>query len=130
MNDVPVVWLVWNNAGYGAIYGQQRGFFGQERELATRFWSRPDHVPYTPDMAAMGRAMGAVGLNVDKPAEVGEAVAAALASGRPTVIDVAVDEYNFAPPSTGAWDLPPLPSAPPNFGWEGDPDAPMHGYHR
>ena len=26
MNDLPVVWLVWNNQGYGAIYGQQRGF--------------------------------------------------------------------------------------------------------
>jgi len=130
MNDLPVVWLVWNNTGYGAIYGQQRGFFGQERELATRFWNRKDNQPYTPDLAAMARAMGADGLSVDKPAEVSEAVSAALASGRPTVIDVAVDEYNHAAPSTGAWDLPPLSSAPPNFGWEGDPDADMRGFHR
>ncbi|HUO46393.1 MAG TPA: thiamine pyrophosphate-binding protein, partial [Acidimicrobiia bacterium] len=130
MNDLPVVWLVWNNTGYGAIYGQQRGFFGEERELATRFWSRSDQTPYSPDMAALARAMGAEGISVTKPNEVGEAVRAALASGRPTVIDVAVDEYSYAALSTGAWDLPPLPSAPPGFGWEGDPDAPMHGFHR
>ena len=130
MNDLPVVWLVWNNSGYAAIYGQQRGFFGQERELATRFWNRRDDQPYSPDMAAMARAMGAEGLSVDKAADVSEAVSAALASGRPTVIDVAVDEYNHSAPSTGAWDLPPLASAPPNFGWEGDDDAPMHGFHR
>ncbi|MGH9247459.1 MAG: thiamine pyrophosphate-dependent enzyme [Acidimicrobiales bacterium] len=122
--------MVWNNAGYGAIYGQQRGFFGAERELATRFWRQPSNQPYTPDMAALGRAMGAEGLRVDRPAEVSDAVAAAMSSGRPTVIDVTVDEYHHAAPTTGAWDLPPLPSAPPNYGWEGDPDAPMHGNHR
>ena len=130
MNDLPVVWLVWNNTGYGAIYGQQRGFFGEERELATRFWGKADSKPYTPDMAALGRAMGAEGMTVTQPNEVGEAVSAAVASGRPTVIDVMVDEYNYAPLSTGAWDLPPLPSAPPGYGWEGDPDAPMRGRHQ
>lgn len=129
MNDLPVVWLVWNNAGYGAIYGQQRGFFGAERELATRFWTKETNEPYTPDMSAMARAMGAEGLSVDKPSQVSEAVAEALSSGRPTVIDVTVDEYASAAPSTGAWDLPPLASAPPSYGWEGDPDAPMTGRH-
>ena len=127
MNDVPVVWLVWNNQGYGAIYGQQRGFFGEERELATRFHQRPGGEMYTPDMAAMARSMGAEGLTVEKPGEVGEALTAAVASGRPAVVEVMVDDYNHSAPATGAWDLPPLPSSPPNYGWEGDPDAPMSG---
>jgi acetolactate synthase-1/2/3 large subunit len=129
MNDLPIVWVVWNNAGYGAIYGQQRGFFGAERELATRFASPGSGEPYTPDMAAMARAMGAVGMTADKPGQVSEAVAEAIASNRPTVIDVTVDDYNYSAPATGAWDLPPLESAPPSYGWEGDPDAPMRGRH-
>lgn len=129
MNELPVVWLVWNNAGYGAIYGQQRGFFGAERELATRFQTYGTDKPYTPDMAAMARAMGAGGLSVDKPNQVSEAINEALASGLPTVIDVTVDEYNYSAPATGAWDLPPLASSPPDYGWEGDPDAAMRGSH-
>jgi acetolactate synthase-1/2/3 large subunit len=127
MNDLPVVWLVWNNSGYGAIYGQQRGFFGADRELATRFHHPGSVEPYTPDMAAMARAMGAQGLSVEKPTEVSEAVAEAIRSGKPTVIDVVVDDFNYSAPATGAWDLPPLESSPPNYGWEGDPDAPMTG---
>jgi acetolactate synthase I/II/III large subunit len=127
MNDLPIVWLVWNNSGYGAIYGQQRGFFGADRELATRFHHPGSVEPYTPDMAAMARAMGAQGLSVDKPTEVSEAVAEAVRSGKPTVIDVVVDDLNYSAPATGAWDLPPLESSPPNYGWEGDPDAPMKG---
>jgi acetolactate synthase I/II/III large subunit len=127
MNDLPVVWLVWNNSGYGAIYGQQRGFFGADRELATRFHHPGSVEPYTPDMAAMARSMGAQGLSVEKPTEVSEAVAEAIRSGKPTVIDVVVDDFNYSAPATGAWDLPPLESSPPNYGWEGDPDAPMTG---
>lgn len=127
MNELPVVWVVWNNSGYGAIYGQQRGFFGQDRELATRFHRPGSSEPYTPDMAAMARAMGADGMTVERPGEVSTALAAAIASGRPTVIDVQVDDYNYSAPATGAWDLPPMESAPPNYGWEGDPDTPMHG---
>lgn len=129
LNDLPVVWLVWNNQGYGAIYDQQRGFFGEDRELATRFRRRATGQPYSPDMAAMARAMGAVGIRVEKPTEVSAAVAEAFASERPTVIDVAVDDYSYAAPATGAWDLPPLESTPPSYGWEGDPDAPMKGSH-
>jgi len=127
MNDLPVVWLVWNNSGYGAIYGQQRGFFGADRELATRFHHPGSVEPYTPDMAAMAVAMGAQGLSVEKPTEVSDAVAEAIRSGKPTVIDVVVDDLNYSAPATGAWDLPPLESSPPNYGWEGDPDAPMTG---
>ena len=101
MNDLPVVWLVWNNQGYGAIYGQQRGFFGAERELATLFHKAGTGELYTPDMAAMARSMGAEGVSVDKPSQVSEAVAEALASNRPTVIDVMVDDYNYSAPATG-----------------------------
>lgn len=127
MNDLPVVWLVWNNQGYGAIYGQQRGFFGEERELATRFHSTRTGEPYTPDMAALAQSMGAQGFRVENPGEVSDALASAIASERPTVVDVMIDDYSYSAPATGAWDLPPLESSPPNYGWEGDPGAPMTG---
>ncbi|MGH3492914.1 MAG: thiamine pyrophosphate-dependent enzyme, partial [Sciscionella sp.] len=68
------------------------------------------------DMAAVAVGMGAVGMTVEKPAELGPALEAALASGRPTVLDVHVDSTTSAP-ATGSWDLPPLPGPMPNYGW-------------
>jgi acetolactate synthase I/II/III large subunit len=112
--DLPVVWVIWNNQGYGAIYGQQAGFFGADRELATRFRYHRDGAPYTADLAAMARAMGAAGRRVDKPGDLAGEIAAALASGQPTVLDVPVDDTVPAP-STGSWALPPLPAPPPSF---------------
>jgi acetolactate synthase I/II/III large subunit len=112
--DLPVVWIIWNNRGYGAIYNQQAGFFGADRELATRFRNMSDGSAYTADLAAMARAMGASGQSVDKPADLASEIAAALASGRPTVLDVPVDDSTPAP-STGSWDLPPLLAPPPSF---------------
>lgn len=122
--DLPVVWIIWNNQGYGAIYGQQMGFFG--RELATRFTLERTGELFSPDMAAMARAMGADGVRITKPGELQDALVTATASGRPTVIEAAVDEYHYAAPATGAWDLPPLPSAPPGYGWDQD-RGPLHG---
>ena len=124
--DLPAVWLVWNNSAYGSIYGQQKGFFG--REIATRFSIESTGEPYSPDMAAMAKSMGARGTSVEKPGEVGDAIADAIESGKPTVVDVTVDEFNHAAPSTGAWDLPPLPAAPPGYGWDG-PTERLHGNH-
>lgn len=121
--DLPAVWVVWNNTGYGSIYGQQKGFFG--REIATRFYHGETGQPYSPDNAAMAESMGARGTRVEKPSDFGDALADALESGKPTVLDVMVDEYSHAAPSTGAWDLPPLPSSPPGYGW--DRDVPLHG---
>jgi acetolactate synthase I/II/III large subunit len=122
---LPIVWLVWNNQGYGSIYGQQRAFFGSE--LATRFRNESTGEPFTPDMAAMGRAMGADGAHIERPGDLKGQVAAALASGKPTVLEIMVDEYSFAAPATGTWDLPPLNAPAPTYGWDGDPSRPLGG---
>lgn len=104
---IPVVWIVWNNRGYLAIRDIQRAYFGPGRELATEFRG-PDDRPYSPDFAAMARSMGAGATSVEKPSDLAGALVAALESGRPWVIDVAVagDQGPFA---SGAWELPPLP---------------------
>ncbi len=116
---LPAVWLVWNNNGYGSIRGQQATFFGQDREIATRFRRDGDGELVSADFAALGRAMGAEGITVERPDHLRDALGAALASGRPSVLDVRVDE-TIGAPATGSWDLPPLPGPAPSY----DPDIP------
>lgn len=116
--DLPCVWLVWNNGGYMSIRDQQRGYFGAGRELATAFHDTSGRTHST-DFAAMARSMGGDGIRVTSPGDLSGAIESALASGRPTVLDVAVDDA-VQPVPTATWDLPPLPHPEPGFGW---PDA-------
>jgi acetolactate synthase-1/2/3 large subunit len=112
--ELPIVWVVWNNSGYGSIRGQQETFFGPNREIATRFRRNGTGELMSADFALLARAMGADGYSSSSPGSFREAMAAALASGRPSVIDVQVDESRGAP-ATGSWDLPPLAGPPPSF---------------
>jgi acetolactate synthase I/II/III large subunit len=116
--QIPVVWLVWNNFGYCAIRDQQRGYFGNDRELATSFTDVSGNL-FSADYAMMARSMGAVGETVEKPAELAPRLEAAIASGRPAVLDVRIDR-EIRPLATGSWDLPPIPHPLPNFGWGED----------
>src|SRR5215510_2500111 len=116
--DLPIVWVVWNNGGFSVIRDQQFGYFGQGRELATMFRG-PHGGLVSADYAAMARSMGAEGLIVEKPADFAGQLEAAIASNRPTVLDVRVDP-DIRPLATGSWDLPPLPAPAPNFGWKED----------
>jgi acetolactate synthase-1/2/3 large subunit len=113
--DIPVVWVVWNNYGYCAIRDQQLGYFGEDRELATSF-NDPSGALYSADYALMARSMGALGATVERPADFAPQLEAALAAGRPAVLDVRVDR-DVRPLATGSWDLPPRPHPMPNFGW-------------
>jgi acetolactate synthase-1/2/3 large subunit len=116
--QIPVVWLVWNNFGYCAIRDQQSGYFGKNREIATSFNDVNGNL-YSADYAMMARSMGAVGETVEKPADLAPRLEAAIASGRPTVLDVRIDR-EIRPLATGSWDLPPIPHPMPNFGWGED----------
>jgi acetolactate synthase I/II/III large subunit len=118
-NALPAVWLVWNNGGYISIRDQQRGYFGAGRELATSFRRAATGEPYCADYAAMARSMGAQGLRVEAPGDLGLALKTALASELPTVIDVPV-AADPGQPSAATWELPPLRHPEPTFGW---PDA-------
>jgi acetolactate synthase-1/2/3 large subunit len=115
-HDIPAVWVVWNNTGYGSIRGQQATFFGADREIATRFRNTASGELYSTDISAIARGMGADGARIDSPDEVADAVADAIKSDRPTVLDVRVDAA-VAAPSTGSWDLPPLAGPVPDYGW-------------
>jgi acetolactate synthase-1/2/3 large subunit len=116
--DIPVVWLVWNNFGYCSIRDQQRGYFGSNREIATSFTDVNGNL-ISADYAMMARSMGAQGELVERPSDLAPQLEAAIASGRPTVLDVRIDR-EIRPLATGSWDLPPLPHPMPNFGWGED----------
>jgi acetolactate synthase-1/2/3 large subunit len=116
--EIPVVWIVWNNCGFAVIRDQQLGYFGKDRELATMFKEKTGK-PFSADYAALARSMGAEGRTVEKPADLAGQLEVAMASHRPTVLDVRVDP-DIRPLATGSWDLPPLPPPIPNFGWEED----------
>ncbi len=79
--DVPIVVVVFNNNALGWVkHGQG------ERNIAADF--------ATFDHGAIARAMGCDGVRVEAPDGVGPAIREALASGRPSVVDVhtSIDE--------------------------------------
>jgi acetolactate synthase-1/2/3 large subunit len=62
-----------------------------------------DGKPYRVDYAAMARSFGADGYMVTAADELGPALAAALASGRPSLIQVPME--NAPTPTPGHWDI-------------------------
>ncbi len=112
--ELPVVWIVWNNFAWGAIRDLQYGLF-DGREIGTAFYKGQTGERYNPDFAAWARACGAEGFTVTRPQELGAAVERALQLKRPCVIDVHVDA-DVRPPSTGTWQLPPIPYKEPIYG--------------
>jgi acetolactate synthase-1/2/3 large subunit len=116
--QVPVVWLVWNNLGYVSILDQQLGYFGAGRELVTSFRDSGGRL-FSPDYAAMARAMGADGQTVERPSDLAGQLDAAIRAERPVVLDVRVDR-DAKTLAAGTWELPPLPYPMPTFGWQED----------
>lgn len=115
--DLPCIWIVWNNFAWGAIRDLQYGLF-DGRELGTAFYKGnqgPGGDRYNPDFAAWARACGADGVTVARSDDLRGAVEAAIKNRRPCVIDVHVDA-EVRPPSTGTWELPPIPFKEPIFG--------------
>ena len=113
--DIPCVWVIWNNFAWAAIRDLQYGLF-DGREHGTAFYRSQDRAqPYNPDFAAWARACGADGVTVTRSEDLRGALAQAIKANRPCVLDVHVDA-NVRPPSTGTWQLPPIPFKEPAFG--------------
>jgi acetolactate synthase-1/2/3 large subunit len=115
--DLPCIWIVWNNFAWGAIRDLQYGLF-EGREHGTAFYKGnqgPGGDRYNPDFAAWARACGADGVTVTRSEDLRGAVEAAIKNRRPCVIDLHVDS-EVRPPSTGTWELPPIPYKEPIFG--------------
>jgi len=76
---IAVVAVVFNNGQWGAEKKNQIDYYA-DRFLGTNLKN--------PSFASIARAMGAEGVTVDHPDQVGDALRAALASGRPTVLEL------------------------------------------
>ena len=97
--DLPVVWLVMDNAGFGTIAGLEKAHYGWDFGCMFERCGQP----YRVDYAAMARACGARGINVESAAALGPALEEALRSNLPTVIQVAME--NAPTPTPGHWDI-------------------------
>lgn len=118
--DIPAVWVVWNNYAYASIRGLQRGYL-DNRELATDFHHPQTGEPYSPDFAAMARAAGVEGVSVDRPGDLGDAIQAGIASGKPYLIDANISG-DLNPPGAGVWELPGIGINRPAIGERYDPE--------
>jgi acetolactate synthase I/II/III large subunit len=113
--DLPCVWIIWNNFAWAAIRDLQYGLFGG-REIGTAFYRDSGRGErYNPDFAMWARACGADGVTVTQSSDLQAAIENAVKNRRPCVIDVHVDA-EVRPPSTGTWQLPPIPFREPLFG--------------
>jgi acetolactate synthase-1/2/3 large subunit len=105
MLDLPVLFVVLNNAGWMSIKGGQLSNFG--RVFATEF-QRRDGSTYTPDFAACARSFGLHAERVDRPDDVAAAVGRALATDGPALVEVTVAREfpDAGATKTGWWDVP------------------------
>jgi acetolactate synthase-1/2/3 large subunit len=94
-----VVWVVMDNSAFGTIAGLEEMHYGTTFGCVFECDGQPYHVDY----AAMARAFGADGIVVEAADQLGPALRGALKSGRPTVIQVAME--NAPTPTPGHWDI-------------------------
>ena len=99
--NLAVIWIVMNNNAFGTIAGLQKAHYGLT--YGTVFDKAPSVAEQTPDYAAIARAYGCDGVRIASAAEFRPALEAAIASGRPTVIDVAM--INNPTPTSGHWNI-------------------------
>jgi acetolactate synthase I/II/III large subunit len=97
---LPVLFLVMNNRAHGTIADLQAANFGSSYGCEFR---GPDGSPYSPDFAVFGRACGADGYQIERPADLEAALRTAVQRRRPAVLDVPM--VNEPVPTPGHWDI-------------------------
>ena len=81
--DIPVVAVVFNNGQCGAEKKNQVDFYS-DRYVGTNL--------VNPSFAGIGEAMGANGIKVEHPDQIGDALIEAVKSNRPTVLELMVTQ--------------------------------------
>ncbi len=97
--DLPVVWLVMDNAGFGTIAGLESMHYGWSFGCMFERCGKP----YRVDYAAMARACGANGIMIESADQLGPALREALTSRLPTVIQAPME--NAPTPTPGHWNI-------------------------
>lgn len=99
--DLAIVWLVMNNNAFGTIAGLQKAHYGLT--YGTTFPGSAGNPLYGPDYASIAQGYGAQGVRINAAEELLPALEAAIASGKPTVLDVPM--INNPTPTTGHWNI-------------------------
>jgi len=92
--NIPVITVVNNNRGLMQNKrGDDRGYANVDGADSSELWQFNDV-----DLAKVAESMGALGIRVDRPGDIQSALEQALASGRPTVVDVVTDPMDSESP--------------------------------
>ena len=102
-----IFFIVLNNHGWIAIKDLQQAAFGEDRGYGTAFEDINGNT-YSPDFAKIGEAFGCYAEKISKKEEISSALERAAKSGKPAVIEIAVQRiFPFTgSPAMGWWDVP------------------------
>ncbi|WP_210093936.1 thiamine pyrophosphate-binding protein, partial [Ruegeria sp. HKCCSP346] len=99
--NLGIIWLVMNNNAFGTIAGLQKAHYGLT--YGTTFPGSAAAPANGPGYADIAKAYGAEGHRLSAADELLPALEAAIASGKPTVLDVPM--INNPTPTTGHWNI-------------------------
>ncbi len=99
-SGIAVIWIVMNNSAYGTIAGLEYSNYGTS--FGTTF-TTADGQSYTPDWAAVARGYGIEAERIESADSFRCALERAIASNRPYLIDVPME--NIAVPTPGCWNI-------------------------
>jgi len=99
--NLGIIWLVMNNNAFGTIAGLQKAHYGLT--YGTTFPGTAAAPTNGPGYAEIAQAYGAEGVRITSADELLPAIEAAIASGKPTVLDVPM--INNPTPTTGHWNI-------------------------
>jgi acetolactate synthase-1/2/3 large subunit len=97
--EIPVVWVVMDNAAFGTIAGLEKAHYGWT--FGNLFESEGKE--YRVGYSEVARACGAQGIFIREANELGPALREALASGLPTVVHAPME--NIPTPTPGYWNI-------------------------
>jgi len=97
--EIPVVWVVMDNAAFGTIAGLEKAHYGWSFGNLFESEGKEYRVAY----ADVARACGAQGFFIGQASELGPALRQAFESGLPTVIHVPME--NIPTPTPGYWNI-------------------------
>jgi acetolactate synthase-1/2/3 large subunit len=102
-HNIPVCFVVQNNAGYMSIRGGQRKIM--DRHVLSE-WTRHSGEAYHVDIAALSAAFGVPSWRVDSSDELQSTLQRALSSDGPAVVEVPTSRDAAGPWVPGWWDFP------------------------
>jgi acetolactate synthase-1/2/3 large subunit len=86
--DIPVVWIVQNNARLGLVHELQKFSLG-DKTVVTTFKEV--------NVAKIAEGLGTIAYRISKPSELKKLLPEAISSGKPTVIDCLIDPDEVPP---------------------------------